>query len=233
MHHGISPVLVELTKQQRYPTGKPYDVQFESRYLRYGLFGWPEWVGRKFGYNEDLEIDDPILVQRVISTICPNDGKQHVILDGASFPSGDDTSKIQLKVKRQRDWQTMSPEEISMSPTALEHPMNLERFYNAYSPYANVSLVVLHRPHVETIASHASFDGGPTVHSNVIQGFLLILSRFLDKHRRDTISGEKIWSVFCMEKLSVCYYGPRDKRENHRRAFLERTQLVHDVATFL
>jgi hypothetical protein len=237
MHHGISPVLHELAKHQKDPaTGKPYfDVGVENRYLRYGLFGSPGWAGRKMniGFNEDVEIDDPKLVQKVISKVCPKNGKRHVLIDGASFPSGDNTKKTQLRVKRQNDWQTMTPEEISMSPTALEHPMNLEKFYNAYSPYANIKFVVLHRPHIETIASHADFDGGPIVHSNVIQGFLLILSRFLDSHRLDTISGEKLWSVFRVERLAVRYYGPRDKRENHGSAFLGRHQLIYDLATFL
>lgn len=234
MHHGISPVLVELAKQQKDPTaGNPYHVQFESRYLRYGLFGWPEWVGRRFGFKELRPIDDPILIQKVISSICPDNGQQHVIIDGVSFPAGDDTSKTQLRVKRQIEWQTMSPAEISMSPTALEHPLNLDKFYNSYSPFADIRFVVLHRPHIETVASHPGFDSGPLVHSNVIQGFLLILSRFLDSHRRDAITGERIWSVFRTERLAVRFYGPPDKRENHASAFAARREITRDMADLL
>jgi hypothetical protein len=228
MHHGISPVLIELAKQQQ-----DYHVQFESRYLRYGLFGWPDWVGREFNYNDIPAIDDPILIQKVISQMCPNNGQTHVIIEGVSFPAGDDSDNTKLRVKRQRDWQRMSVEELSMSPTALKHPINLETFYEAYHPYATIKFIVLHRPHIETVGSHSDFDSSPIIHSKIIQGFLIILRNFLENHRNDAISGEKLWSVVRTERLAVRFYGPRNKRESHKSAFEARHQIVHDIATFL
>ena len=233
MHHGISPVLVQLANQQIDPlTGSRYHVQFESKFLRYGLFGWPGWVGKKFNYKELPQMNDHILVQKVLSAICPNNGKTHVIIEGASFPSGDDTGKTKLRVKRHKEWQNMSPEEISVSPAALNHPLNLEQFYNAYSSHAEIKFIVLHRPHLEVVGSHPDFDSGPIAHSRVLQGFLLILKRFLESHRHD-VSGERLWSVFHVERLSARFYGPINNRMNHKSAFDARRQLIRDMAIFL
>ena len=101
MHHGISPVIIELAKQQSDPkSGSPHHVQFESRHLRYGLFGWPEWVGREFNFDKVPAIDDPILVRKVIDVICPDNGQHHVVIEGTSFPAGDDSSRTHLRVRR-------------------------------------------------------------------------------------------------------------------------------------
>lgn len=230
MHHGMSPVLHELARRQIDQTGTPYHVQFESRYLRYGLFGYPAWVGNEFKYNNLPAMNDQELVQRVISAICPNNGQHHVIIEGVSFPAGDDTSR--LRVKRDKNWQKQSPQEISVTNSARNHPLNLDEFYAAYSPYAEIKFIVLNRPYLETIASHPDFDSGPITHSNVIQGFLIILGKFLEGHRHDN-SGEKIWLMINMETLAVLYYGPRSQRENHKLALEAKRDMVQKIATFL
>jgi hypothetical protein len=209
MHHGISPVIIELAKQQSDPkSGSPHHVQFESRHLRYGLFGWPEWVGREFNFDKVPAIDDPILVRKVIDVICPDNGQHHVVIEGTSFPAGDDSSRTHLRVRRSVEWQKLSPEEIAVSRTALSHPINLDKFYDAYHRSAEIKFIVLHRPYLETIGSHPDYDSGPITHSNIIQGFLIIPSRFLNAHRYDKLNGEKVWSIFFMEELSAHFYGP-------------------------
>jgi hypothetical protein len=87
MHHGMSPVLCELAHRQIEPqTGTPYHVQFETRYLRYGLFGYPAWVGNEFKYNNLSVMKDQELVHRVISAICPNNGKHPCYNRRCEFP---------------------------------------------------------------------------------------------------------------------------------------------------
>ncbi|KAL3805396.1 hypothetical protein HJC23_009103 [Cyclotella cryptica] len=233
MHHGISPVIIELAKQQSDPKSGNYHVQFESRHLRYGLFGWPQWVGREFNFDNVPAMDDPILVQKTISAICPDNGHHHVVIEGASFPAGDDRVNTHLRVRRSIDWQNMSPEEIAVSQTALNHPINLDKFYDAYHAYAEIKFIVLHRPYLETIASHPDHDSGPITHSNIIQGFLILLSRFLDRHRYDKLNGEKVWTILFTEELAVQFYGPRSNRENWKRALEARRDMLRELAFFL
>lgn len=189
--------------------------------------------------------------------------KRHIILEGNSFPSGrpddddDDHDNTRLttstttllRVRRQKDWQTMTPHEIASSPHALQHPTNLYEFYNAFSPYVDVRFVVLHRPYLDTIASHAGFDSGPVQHSNVISGFLLLLSRFLVSHMyyyhhpyddsspldgvdgRDRGSGGDdglpLWTIVCTEQLSSKEF------ETQQQLQLAREAIVSHLATFL
>lgn len=234
MHHGISPVIIELAKQQSDTrSGSPHHVQFESKHLRYGLFGWPEKVGREFNFDKVPAIDDPILVQKVIDVICPDNGHHHVIIEGTSFPAGDDSPRTHLRVRRSVEWQKLSPEEIAVSRTALSHPINLDKFYDAYYRYAELKFVVLYRPYLETIGSHPDYDSSPITHSNIIRGFLIILSRFLNAHRYDKLNGEKVWSIFFMEELSVNFYGPRSNRENWKRALEARQDMLREMSLFL
>ena len=50
-----------------------------------------------------------------------------------------------FRVRRQEDWQHMTPEEVADSAEAQRHPTNLTAFVDAYSPYVDVKFVVLHQ----------------------------------------------------------------------------------------
>lgn len=145
------------------------------------------------------------LESEVISLSSPSANKfwkKHIIIEGNSFPSG-------TKMKRRQDWLDMTPEQIAQDSVALSHPTNLYQFYEAYSEYVDIKFIVLHRPYLETIASHLNFDKGPEGHSNVISGFLVLLSRFLMGHLNTapTPDGDKaaigpLWTIVCAEQLS-------------------------------
>ncbi len=69
-----------------------------------------------------------------------------------------------------------------------------------------MKFIVLHRPFLETIASHKDWDGGPKVHSNLIRGFMLMLRRFLDTHLFDMVTGRRLWSLVCVERIMAKNY---------------------------
>ncbi|KAL3805394.1 hypothetical protein HJC23_009101 [Cyclotella cryptica] len=229
MHHGILPVVESLAARQIDPVSSTsFIVHSRSKALRYGLFAS---TGQRFGFHEPPPMDDPRLVKKVITAICPNDGRKHVVIEAASFPC-----RGKFRVSRgaaSRAWSKMSPEEIAESELALDHPTNLFKFYDAYHPFADIKFIVLDRPFLETIASHRTWDDGPIGHSNIIRGFLILLSRFLNAHRMDHSSGEKVWTVVFVEKLSVKYRGLWYKRKDRRVAFEARKDMIRNVATFL
>lgn len=229
MHHGVEPIIATLAASQTDPeTGLAYAVHSKSKDLRYGLFA-P--TGSRLGFEEPPPMDDPSLVKKVVSAICPNDGRRHIVIEAASFPCGG-----KFRVSRgngSRAWRQMTPEAIANSELALEHPTNLYKFYNAYSQHADVKFIALHRPFLETIASHRTWDTGPIPHSNIIQGFLILHSRFLDTHKIDPISGDRVWTVVRVEKLSVKYHGLWRNRKDRRQALEARKDMIRQVATFL
>ena len=229
MHHGIEPIIATLAEGQiDLETGRSYAVHSKSKDLRYGLFA-P--TGKRLGFEEPPPMDDLRLVKKVISSICPNDGRKHVIIEAASFPCGG-----KFRVSRghgSRIWREMTPEAIANSEIALEHPTNLYKFYAAYSPYAEIKFIALHRPFLETIASHRTWDTGPIPHSNIIQGFLILHRRFLDTHKIDSITGDRVWMVLSVEKLSMKYHGLWHNRTERKEALETRKNMIRVVATFL
>jgi len=201
-HHGFMPVLEALARNQADAKGQAYSVDASPMSLKAGLFGWfRKSKLQRWGFHNTPEVDDPDLVRAVMSASCPDDGRRHVLMEWASFPSGQEDDPRSYRVKRQRDWLTMTPEEVAESNEALQQPTNISAFYEAYSPYADIKFIVLHRPYLETIASHKDWDGGPTVHSNIIRGFMLILRRFLDTHPYDLVSGARLWSLVCVRSI--------------------------------
>ncbi len=221
-HHGFEPVLEALARNQKdVVTGKPYDVQYKSKEMQRALFGL-------FGGIKRGEMDDPKVISDTISTLCPDDGRKHVIIEDSSFPSGHADDRRTYRVKRQEEWAHLSMEEIAESETALNHPFNLSRFYETYSAYADIKFVVLHRPFLETIASHTDWDEGIEGHSNVIRGFMLLLRRFLDANILDDRTGRKLWTLICIEKIvSKTYEFDKEKVKQARR------RLVSHLARFL
>ena len=231
-HHGFLPILESLARNQADVNGLPYDVQYNAKALRYGLFGWYNNQGdirRVFGNPQQAPpVDDPTLVQNVISQICPNDGKKHVLIEDNSFPCGQSDDPRSYRIHRQQDWLGMSPEELANSWSANNQPTNLYQFYDAYRPYADVKFVVLHRPFLETIASHAKWDTGPAVHSNIIRGFMLILRRFLDAHQFDMATGERLWTLVCVEKHFAKFYDYNDVQVTEAR-----NAMLYNLASFM
>jgi hypothetical protein len=222
-HHGIEPIIESLAKSQiDQNSGLPYDVQIGSDNLRYGLFGYPQG---KFGFLEPPSIDDPRLVQEVISSICPDDGKHHVIIESNSFPSGG-KHHATSRVRRQIAWHQMTPEGISNSFAALNHPTNLYQFYDAYHRYADIKFVVLDRPFLETIASHKNFDSGPRKHANIVHGYLILLGRFLNSYRIDEVTGEKVWTMIGVNKISANYHEDESKLDQARKDVINQMALL-------
>ena len=202
VHHGITPILQHLASIQ-----KDVTVSYPNRAFRSAIFG--------FSHN-DRSLTDPTLVLDTIHEICPPlDNKYHIIIEDLSFPSGIINDKRSYRIPRQTWWYTSSMEEIAMSDTALNHPTNLQSFIQSYSTYANIKFIVLHRPYIETIISHAEHDGGLVQHSNVIRGYLLLLRRFLDTIKSmssiDPINGGRqqqpqLWTLLCVEQLKLSHY---------------------------
>jgi hypothetical protein len=228
-HHGFIPIIESLAKNQVDPeTGKPYKVETEPKFLKAGLFGWyskKSW--RKWGFLKTPEVDDPAFVQHVVRESCPDDGHKHVLIEWASFPSGQEDDHRSYRVKRQHEWLTMTPDEIANSDEALKHPTNMNAFYQAYSPYVDIKFIVLHRPFLETIASHKDWDGGPIIHSNIIRGFMLMLRRFLDTHLFDLVTGKRLWSLVCVERIMAKNY----ETEHDTKA--ARKRVMSYLTTFL
>ncbi len=239
--------------------------------LRAAIFGSRKQFLFANNYNNHHHlpiISDPQLVRDTLDAICPpsSQKEKHVILEGNSFPSGgfdeeeEDGNDAQLttttsktttnyyyRVRRQRSWQTMKPHEIASSPQALQHPTNLYEFYDAFSPHADVRFIVLHRPYLDTIASHAALDSGPVSHSTVISGFLLLLSRFLVSHMYSYSSavaasalgdkdagsssssggGVPLWTIVCAEQLTSKEF------ETQQQLLESREAIISHLATFL
>lgn len=246
LHHGFMPIIKVLADQQvDIVTSSHFHVVKGHEVLRAAIFGSKQFA--------KLPISDPQLVQDTVDAMCPpGDERQHIILEGNSFPSGgseDDTfiRPTTFRVRRQSNWKTMTPNEIASSPQALNHPTNLYEFYNAFSPYADVRFVVLHRPYLDTIASHTGFDSGPIPHSTVISGFLLLLSRFLVSHMYNNNNnnydasasgyteydngkqngGVPLWTIVCVEQLSSKEF------ETQQQLLEARESIVRHLATFL
>ena len=90
--------------------------------------------------------------------------------------------------------------------------------------------MVLHRPYLETVASHMDSDGTVEQHSNVLRGFMLLLRRFLDAHPRDSL-GRRTWTLVCVERLKSSFYGDGD---GSAEAWDEgRRRIVSHLAEFL
>lgn len=221
MHHGFSTVFDALARQQVDPsTGQPYDVklggmQGHQTTLKAALMG--------FGNKNKAGVGNPALVQRILSQVCPNDGKRHVIIEDSSFPCGHEDDPRTYRVHRQSYWKSASSmEQIANDNNALNHPTNLYEFYEGYSPYADVKFVVLHRPFLETIASHHVWDGGAEGHSNVIRGFMLLLRRFVDSHTFDPRTGQKLWTMVCIERIAAKFYNSEQEVHIARQHVLEK-----------
>ena len=229
-HHGFLPIIKRLAEKQIDPdTGLQYDIDDTPRPLKAGLFGWYQtsFVKQKWGFKGDPGVDNPAFAESIISSMCPNDGRRHVVIEWASFPSGQETDIRSYRVKRQNDWLQMTPQEIANDPKALVHPVDLEAFYDTYATHAEIKLVVLHRPFLETITSHKDWDGGPIQHSNIISGFMIILSRFLNSHIDDLVTGTKLWTLLCMESIyAKNYQSAEEVNEARKRVLL-------DLVTFL
>lgn len=251
-HHGFLPILENLAKSRVDPTtGLPlYDVTIDSRPLKAGILGWyrsmifRSWKLRAEGSNDKWsipELNDPNLVKRVVQEMCPpplvtettdeiqqQNSRKHVIIEWASFPSGQANDRRSYRIHRQTDWSTMTPHEIAQNDMALQHPFNLTDFYLAYSPLVDIKFVVLHRPFLDTITSHHSWDGGAEGHSNVIRGYMLLLRDFLDRYPYDLINTQlKSYMMVCVERITKKYYETEEELE------IGRQRMLHQLATFL
>lgn len=227
-HHGFIPIIEALGKNQKDENGKRYRVDAEPKPLKAGLFGWYHKARiKKWGFENTPDVEDPALVQKVVRESCPDDGRKHVLIEWASFPSGHEDDPRSYRVHRQHDWLSMTPEQIANTDEALAHPTNMNAFYQAYSPYVDIKFVVLHRPFLETIASHRDWDGGPETHSNIIRGFMLMLRRFLDTHLFDLVSGTKLWSLVCVQSIMAKNY------ENDHDVKVARRHVLGYLTSFL
>ncbi len=147
IHHGVTPILRNLASHQvQYVDGavddnsagsdpSRYDVNYADRRLRSALFG--------FSRNA-RSMDNPKMVRHTMRQLCPDDGLHHVILEDLSFPSGEYDDARTYRIHRQRWWYQSTMEQIAMSETALNHPFNLDKFYEAYS--VRGSLFFVFRP---------------------------------------------------------------------------------------
>jgi hypothetical protein len=228
MHHGVFPIIEALAKNQVDPeSGRQYRVDGEPTYLRLGIFGLRSHHSKKWGFPITPDINDPLFVQRVVEKSCPDDGNKYVMIEWTSFPCGQEDDPRGYRVHRQHDWLSMSPDEIAVSNEALQHPLNVTAFVEAYSPYVDIKFVVIHRPFIGTIASHREWDGGAVTHSNIIHAFLLILRRFLDAHPFDSVTGGPLWTLLCLDRIMAKNY------ENVNDVEVARQNTLSHLADFL
>ena len=193
IHHGFTPILHSLALKQTDTYGRSVDVQLQPRALRAALFG---------RFREKRSLDDPSLVADTLAKLCPLDGRKHIIIEDSSFPCGHEGDPRGYRFPRQHAWLNMTMNEIASSELAMEHPVNLYKFVELYGPYADIKFVVLHRPFLETVASHMDWDENVERHSNLIRGFMLILKQFLDTHKAQN----KFWTIVCVERLVSQFY---------------------------
>ena len=73
---------------------------------------------------------------------------------------------------------------------------------------------------LDMVVSHRNFDDGPLSHANVLAGYLILISRFLEGHRyyyHDDNDGgggdgsgvdapEKLWTILNTDRISSKYY---------------------------
>ncbi|KAL3805110.1 hypothetical protein HJC23_003338 [Cyclotella cryptica] len=239
-HHGFEHIIKHLASIQKDTVSNiPYDIVNEDMKKRnnflFALYGeYNRTIAKQngeilpMGYNHTPPLDDPHLVEQLFAHSCPHDGKKHVIIDWHSFPSGRFQGKRPLRVHRQKDWIHMSSSEIAKSKAALNHPFNLTAFYIAYSRYADIKFIVLHRPYLEAIASHANWDRTPIIHSEITRGFIYILRRFLDKYAVDTTTGDRLWHLVCVQEISSKFYN-----NDETRLQLARRRFVEELTEFL
>ncbi|KAL7524422.1 hypothetical protein ACHAXR_001969, partial [Thalassiosira sp. AJA248-18] len=113
-HHGFIPIIESLARnQQDLDSGFYYNVDTDPRHLKAGLFGWFKGETRKWGVRDDAQMNDPTFVKRVVRESCPNNGEKHILIEWASFPSGQEDDKRTYRVHRQHEWLSMTPEEIA------------------------------------------------------------------------------------------------------------------------
>jgi len=239
-HHGFEPIIKQLASIQiDTASNVPYDLVNEEwdklDNFQFALYGeYNKSLARKrggllpMGFNHTPPLDDPLLIKELFARSCPSDGKKHLIIDWHSFPSGRLNAPPPFRVYRQNGWLDMPSEEIAKSKLALNHPFNLTAFYETYSKYADVKFVVLYRPYLETIASHADWDQTPVIHSEITRGFIYILRRFLDKYIVDARTGEKIWHLVCMQQINSKFHG-----NDEERLARDRRLVIEKLATFL
>lgn len=226
-HHGFLPVVEALGRHQVDPsTDQYYEVNMKPTLLKSALFGWDRKRFEQWVIGEP-DIDNDMVVRQVATMSCPDDGKKHVLVEWQSFPSGHEVDKRNYRVYRQHDWLSMTPEEIADSPEANQQPLNLTAFVEAYSPYMDIKFIVLHRPFLETIASHSIWDGGAEGHSNVIRAFMLILSRFLKAYPFDLVDGRKLWNLLCVEGIMAKNY------DDENDVKVARGNVLANMAEFL
>lgn len=209
LHHELSPILKKMAQLQKDPiTGQSYktpsdiDQQTFKRAI-YSMDGLP---------SAEQASD-------FMSKICPSDGLKRIYFDGKT------TSPLGLK-NHDKKWSKMTPLEISLTPLANNEPTNFKNMVEAYSPYADIKFIVLHRPYLETIAHHRRRDGGVIGHSNVIRGHMILLREFLDTHISDK-SGERLWTVFCTQSMLLKNY------ETQEEAQVARRNVIGHLANFL
>ena len=221
MHHGFMPVLKSLAERQSdglAAGGMPeYDVMYENEPLHSAIFkplDEPPYCDRGESEKEEVgggpcdvrSMSIPGSVVALLDEICPkrNDvRKRRIFLEDNSFPSGEAAHHREIRASQ---WNRMSAAEIANSITASNHPANLNDLYDSFGPYVDVRFVVLHRPYLETIASHPGFDGGPVRHSILISGFIMLLSRFLSTHMYSAPSRDgkysPLWTIVCTDRLT-------------------------------
>lgn len=202
VQHEFYPILTKLARAQ-------VDIP-DNTYRSQKLF-------RRAVYSMD-EKPSPAEVKETISQICPKDGRARLYISAKSWPFG-------LK-HRDAAWKTMTPLEISTSEVAMNEPTNLYAMWDAYSPFAEVRFIVLHRPYLETIAMYKHRDGGVKGHSNVIRGHMLLLREFLDSHTHD-MEGNRLWTVLCSDHLMSRNFVSEDMLVEARR------DAVRQLAGFL
>ena len=225
MHHGFSTVFDTLARQQvDHETNVPYKIH------RGGMEGGEKWLqsillGIFRPHRSKRSAEDPRLVKQVMRKMCPPDGKKHIILEDSSFPFGQADFDFP-RVRRDPAWSDLTMDEIASSDSALNQPTNLYKFYDTYSNYADIRFVVIHRPFLETVASHHEWDGGSIGHSNVLRGFMLLLRRFLDNHMFD-VEGSKLWTLVCIERIAAKFYDSQLEVE------MARQHVLSNLANFL
>jgi len=225
LQREVTTVIYNLARQQRdRETNKPNRVLLRPKILR-KIFIEQSAKGET---GDISSFRDKSLIQHTIDRLCPDDGKTHVIIEDLDVMYRWIDREHRLRIRGKKKWSAMSMHDIVESQDAMSYPRNLELFLEAYSLFAEIHFVAIHRPFLDSLASHENWYQNINLYSNLIGGFMMILNLFLDGHTHDEVTGRKLWTLICLERLTSKYYnGNEDKMNFGRQEFL------HHMVEFL
>ncbi len=225
LQREVTTVLDTLARQQRdRETNKPHRVLLRPKILR-------KVLTEQSTEGETTDISsfrDKSMIRQTVDRLCPDDGKTHVIIEDLDIMYRWIDREHRFRIRDKKKLSTMSMHELVESQDAMSYHHNLELFLEAYNPFAEIQFVALHRPFLDSLASHQNWYQDINLHSNLIGGFMIAVNNFLDSHTYDEVTGRRLWTLICLERLTSKHYNGNDEELN-----LAREDFLRHVVEFL